>query len=78
MAHPHSLRHPLFRRRWFTDEVIITCVRWAFKLSSRDLVQMMAERGIAITHTTILRWVQGYVSEFEKCWQAHKRPVGDS
>jgi hypothetical protein len=48
MAHPHSLRHPLFRRRWFTDEVIITCVRWAFKLSSRDLVQMMAERGIAI------------------------------
>jgi hypothetical protein len=28
MADPQSLRHPLFRRRWFTDEVIITCVRW--------------------------------------------------
>ena len=21
-------RNPLFRKRWFADEVIITCVRW--------------------------------------------------
>jgi transposase-like protein len=27
---------------------------------------MMAERGINIAHTTILRWVQRYVPEFEK------------
>ena len=27
-----------------------------FKLSSRDLVQMMAGRGIVLAHTTILRW----------------------
>ena len=56
------------------------CVRWylTFKLSSRDLVQMMAESGIAITHTTILRWVQRYVLESEKFWQAHERLVGDS
>ena len=39
---------------------------------------MMAERGIAITHTTILRWVQRYVPEFEKCWSRYARPVGDS
>jgi hypothetical protein len=34
MAHPDSLRHPLFRRRWFADDVIITSVRWylRFKL----------------------------------------------
>ena len=38
----------------------------------------MAERGIAITHTTILRWVQRYVPEFEKCWGRCARPVGDS
>jgi transposase-like protein len=46
----------------------VLCVRWylTFKLSSRDLVQMMAERGITLTHTTILRWVQRYVPEFEK------------
>src|SRR5262249_33590122 len=46
------------------------CVRWylSFKLSSRDLVQMMAERGVVVAHTTILRWVQRYVPEFEKRW----------
>ena len=49
-----------------------------FKLSSRDLVQMMAERGITLTHTTILRWVQRYVPEFEKRWSRYARPVGDS
>ena len=56
------------------------CVRWylTFKLSSRDLVQMMAERGISLTHTTILRWVQRYVPEFEKRWSRYARPVGDS
>ena len=39
---------------------------------------MMAERGIAIIHTTILRWVQRYVPEFEKRWNRYSRPVGDS
>jgi transposase-like protein len=38
----------------------------------------MAERGITITHTTILRWVQRYVPEFEKRWSRYARPVGDS
>ena len=39
---------------------------------------MMAERGIALTHTTILRWVQRYVPEFEKRWSRYARPVGNS
>jgi transposase-like protein len=38
----------------------------------------MAERGIALTHTTILRWVQRYIPEFEKRWNRYARPVGDS
>ena len=50
----------------------------AFKLSSGDLVQMMAERGIPLAHPTILRWVQHYVPDFEKRWQAYALPVGDS
>ena len=55
-------------------------MRWylTFKLSSRDFVQMMAERGITLTHTTILRRVQRYVPEFEKRWSRYARPVGDS
>jgi len=39
---------------------------------------MMAERGITLTHTTILRWVQRDVPEFEKRWSRYARPVGDS
>ena len=39
---------------------------------------MMAERGILLAHTTILRWVQRYVPDFEKRWLAYAQPVGDS
>jgi transposase-like protein len=44
--------------------------RWyvRYKLSLRDLVEMMAERGLELAHTTIMRWVQRYVPEFEKSW----------
>ena len=39
---------------------------------------MMAERGITLTHTTILRWVRHYMPDFEKRWSRYARPVGDS
>ena len=80
MIYPHSLRHSLFRRRWFTDEVIITCVRWylRFKLSYRDLAEMARELGVSVAPSTVLRWVVRYVPEFEKCWRVYERPVGDS
>jgi transposase-like protein len=55
----------LFAGRHFDREVIILCVRWylRFKLSLRDLVEMMAERGFSLALTTILRWVQRYAPE---------------
>src|SRR5918997_58830 len=70
----------LFRGRHFDRSVIILCVRWylTYKLSYRDLVEMMAERGVAVSHTTILRWVQRFVPEFEKRWRRYARPVGTS
>src|SRR5919199_5243617 len=78
MATPRSTRNPLFLGRWFEDEVIILCVRWylEFKLSYRDLVRMMADRGIQVSHTTILRWVLHYAPEFEKKWKPYAKPVG--
>ncbi len=38
----------LFRGRHFDGEVIVLCVRWhlRYKLSFRDFVEMMAERGL--------------------------------
>ena len=42
----------LFKGRHFDREIIILCVRWylRFKLSLRDLVEMMVERGISGPH----------------------------
>ena len=52
-------RDPIYRRRRYSSDVIELCVRWyiTYRLSYRDLVAMMAERGVAVSHTTILRWV---------------------
>lgn len=50
----------LFKGRHFDQEIVVLCVRWylSFKLSYRDLVAIMGERGLDLAHTTILRWVQ--------------------
>jgi transposase-like protein len=55
-------------------------VRWylTYRLSYRDLVEMMAERGVAVSHSTILRWVQRYVPEFEQRWGRYARRVNSS
>jgi transposase-like protein len=70
----------LFEGRPFDREIIVVCVRWylRFKLSLRDLVELMAERGLSLAHTTIMRWVQRYVPEFVKRWNRFGRPVGRS
>src|SRR3954463_3567503 len=70
----------LFKGLHFDHEVVILCVRWylSYKLSSRDLVNMMGERSVELAHTTILRWVQRYVPEFEKRWNRYARTVGGS
>jgi transposase-like protein len=39
---------------------------------------MMAERGVEVSHTTILRWVVRYGPEFEKRWNRHARRIGSS
>ena len=68
----------LFKGRHFDREIIVLCVRWylRYKLSFRDLVEMMAERGLSLAHTTIMRWIQRYVPEFERRWNRFTRPAG--
>ena len=76
-----QLSPALVHGRHFDHSIInILCVRWyiTYKLSYRDLVEMMAERGVDVSHTTILRWVQRYVPELEKRWRHYARPVGSS
>ncbi len=68
----------LFTGRHFDRLLIIQAVRWyiTYKLSYRDVCELMAERGVTLVHTTVMRWVQCYVPVFEKQWKKYARPVG--
>ena len=70
----------LFTGRHFDRLLIIQAVRWyiTYKLSYRDVCSLMAERGVTVVHTTVMRWVQHYVPVFEKRWMKYARPTGSS
>jgi IS6 family transposase len=42
-------------------------------ISSRDLEEMLEERGVDVDHTTIYRWVQHYAPEMENRLRFHWR-----
>src|SRR2546430_9182084 len=73
-------RDPIYRCRRFQTETIELCVRWyiTYRLSYRDVVAIMAEHGVIISHTTIMRWVIRYVPAFEKRWNRFARSIGSS
>ncbi len=75
-----ATRDPIYLRRRFSPETIEQCVRWyiTYRLSYRDLVAMMAEQGIVVSHTTIMRWVLRYVPEYERRWSRFARSPGSS
>jgi transposase-like protein len=52
----------------------LLCVRWyvAYSLSLRDLEEMMAERGLAVDHSTVRRWVIKLLPRVEKAFGRHK------
>jgi transposase-like protein len=70
----------LFDGRHFDRENIVPCVRWylRYKLSLRDQVEMMAERGLSLAHTTIMRWVKRFTPRFVKRWNRFAPPAGPS
>jgi transposase-like protein len=70
----------MFDGRHFDREIIVLCVRWylRYKLSLRDLVEMMAERGLSLAHTTIMRWVKRFTPEFVRRWNCFAIPAGRS
>src|SRR5215813_4434667 len=71
-------RKPLFAKRWFPDDVIVTCVRWylRFRLSYPDLASIAAELGFSIAPSTILRWAVPYTEEFVHRWEPFELGVG--
>ena len=57
-----------FKGRHFGGEIVLWAVRWycRYAVSYRDLEAMMTERGVAVDHCTIYRWVQRFAPEMEK------------
>ena len=69
-----------FKGRHFEGVVVLWAVRWycRYPISYRDLETMMTERGVAVDHSTIYRWVQHYAPEMEKRlrWQWRRARSG--
>ena len=63
--------------RWPAD-VILTAVRWylAYPLSSRQVLELLAERGIDVSHRTVLDWVQTFGPQLAAEIRRRRRPVG--
>jgi transposase-like protein len=63
--------------RWPTD-VILTAVRWylAYPLSSRQVLELLAERGIDVSHRTVLTWVQVFGPQLAAEVRRRRHPVG--
>jgi transposase-like protein len=59
----------------FPAEVILGAVRWylQFPVSYRDLERMLADRGVAVDHVTLFRWVQRFAPELERRLRRHLR-----
>jgi IS6 family transposase len=63
----HRRRDAMFLYRRHGEEIIVLAVPLvSSRLSLRDLAEMLAERGFEVYPSTIWRWVQRFVPEFER------------
>ena len=63
----------------FPPEVILLAVRWYLRygLSYRDVVELLAERGIEVDHVTVYRWVQRFTPLLIDAAKPCRHSVGD-
>src|ERR671925_666370 len=66
-----------FKGAHFPQDIILMGVRWyvAYPLSTRHVEELMAERGVAVDHSTINRWTIKYSPLLEEAFHRRKRPV---
>jgi transposase-like protein len=63
----------------FPPDVILLAVRWylRYRLSYRDVEELLAERGIDVDHVTIYRWVQRFTPLVIDAARPCRHSVGD-
>jgi hypothetical protein len=64
---------------FFPPDVIVLAVRWylRFGLSYRDVEELLAERGVAVDHVTIYRWIQRFTPLLAEAARPCRHGVGD-
>ena len=75
-----ALKPSVFKWKHFQSDIILRCVRWylRYAVTYPDLVEMISERGILITHTTIMRWVHQYGPLLDQKIRRKLRKTNDS
>lgn len=76
----HSTLRGVIKRLRFPLEVMLVCVRWyaAYPLSTRNLEEMMAERGVLVDHASVHRWALKILPTLAKVFRRRQVPVGRS
>ena len=80
---PRAARPPVVRSAFagfrFPPEVITLAVRWYLRygLSYRDLEELLGERGVAVDHVTVYRWVQRFTPLFADAARPLRHATGD-
>ena len=69
-----------FKGSHFEKDIILWGVRWyvAYPISYRQREEMMGERGVAVDHSPLNRWVIKYAPEVEKQFHRRQRSGGTS
>ena len=64
----------------FPKSIVLQAVFWylRYSLSYRDIEELMKERGVALDHATVQRWVVKYTPILETKFRKRKRAVGSS
>src|SRR5215211_7294053 len=65
-----------FRGRHFEASLILQAVAWylRYPLSYRDIEELFLERGLAVDHSTLNRWVLAYAPLIERRLRAFRKP----
>ncbi len=69
----------IFKWKHYQPDIILLIVRWylRYNLSFRDWVEMMEERGLSLSHTTIMRCVHQYGPELNEHIRKHLKPTSE-
>ena len=73
------MNEPLYHRHRFPSEIISHCVwlYYRFALSCRDINEMMAKRGVIVSHESIRAWALKFGAEFAKRIRHQSARPGD-